>query len=284
MNNQHRQDLAFLKAAPQRQSQLGRNYRATIAAIHAEARYLPPAEYQRQLARARAEQDRQITRLRADCISARERLERAAEYAKGAAGRSDDAAQAVLAQAAWQRIKPVVARQGAYGETVAWLRARIAQAGREGDTATLRAFRAELPDYLEAIEHPAALAERRRVGKSFQEADGTLRALLADVDRAAAPHLSAEERAASEIEAAIQPYEASIGANFARLELSLSNPSDLGTVGLIGWPDANGQPTYIKPDGAEEAPQQPGNSAASSAAPLAPGSMRAFQAFPNDDD
>lgn len=273
-----------LRGAPGQIAALAREYQRTVREIHAERRYIQPAEFQRRLARAQEDYSHRSTALRVQCLDANSRLMQAAELARGESGRHDDPARAILEQRAWARILPILQRQQGVPEMIARAKEMIATAGRQGDLSTLRAIRSELPSYLEANEPADMRARRIAAGKSFAESDGSLMRLLDDVAAAGHPHLPPEERAAYEIEQALKPFDAAIMGNLAHLDEVLKDPNGtLSNVGFVGWTPN----TYIRPGSTVEEPAQPfgQSSGATAPAPEPPvaGSMNAFRSPEMDD-
>ena len=259
MNRQAQADLTFLKSRPQQMSALMRQFKQATRELQGERRYLWPADYTRRMERLRQEHQQAVSRLRADCLAARERLEAAAEQSRGESGRRDDPAAVVAEGRAWARILPVLRAQPSAVERTARLQQLIRQAGARGDRALLRALASELPLWLESQEHPQERARREAAGKSFQEASGDLQRLMGDIAQAGRAWLTPEEQAAYDIEQELQRYGPAIEGNLAWLEQVADDPNGtFANVGLVGWQPGE----YLAPD----APT-----------PMAPGSMKAFR-------
>jgi hypothetical protein len=129
----------------------------------------------------------------------------------------------------------------------------IADAGRQGDVATLRALSVELPAYLEAHEPEGLRTVRVAAGKSFAEASETLQRLLGDIHTASEPHLPAEERAAYELAEALKPAEWAVKPNIEIVRQALTDTSGRGRVpGLMGWE----QKSYLPVDGPSDPHQR----------------------------
>lgn len=226
------QDLAALKATPAAIAAAWKDYRAEVAAANspqAHARYLP-AVIQAKLQEARTKVDATLAQIEQDSRAAHERLAAAAEHAKGKASSSYDGG---ATRAAWERARLVLERCSS-DERDQRLQQLIADAGRQGDVATLRALQVELPSYLEAQESPTMRTNRVVAHKTFAEGSAALQRMLADVAKASVPHLSAEERAAYEITEAVKPAEWAIAPNLTTVRQALRDGSSR-VPHLFGW-------------------------------------------------
>lgn len=244
-------DWNYLKAAPRRMSNLAAHYRAQARALQGERRYLMPAEFDRRMATLKREQQQQIAQIRTQCEQARDRLQAAADYARGAAGRHEDTARVLLTQQAWQRILPVLARQQGLPQMLARAQQMIAEASRTGDLATLRAFRENLPWWLEANEPDDMRARREAAGKSFADGgnDSALYGIVRDTETALLLHGEVEDRAAIAIPRGLAPYGQAISANLERLGLMLDDPEGpTAQVGMADWTGEYIQPGEVTPE------------------------------------
>jgi len=233
------QDLAALKGTPAAIASAWKDYRAEVAAAtspQARARYMP-AVLQAKLQDARTKVEATLQQIEQDSRAAHERLNAAAESARGKSANHGDPARAVNEQRAWERARAVIERSTSSGERLERTQQLIADAGREGDLATLRVLAQELPAYLEAHESKELRTIRRAVGQGFAEHEKSgaeLRLLQRDLAKASAPHLSAEERSALEIAEAVKPVEWAIAPNLQMVRAALrSGEQRLPT--LFGW-------------------------------------------------